>query len=202
MLADKNSIVSRQMELNKAVRLVLIGNIVLLVPNFRRGHINALIASLHRPQGPLDVLIEMKIDLFEYADFPDYLRLDQERTPRKKRNFTDLVISAVIALEEANRYGIKPPTLVDASRVIQQVWTIEEQYLRIQGAYLGITLCNPDQLAEKVRGHDGVIVEEEHIVGAAAESVTHTDIAARGKSQVGRIPYEPYLGGGFRELVC
>ena len=45
-------------------------------------------------------------------------------------------------------------------------------------------------------------VEEEHIVGAAAESVTHTDIAARGKSQVGRIPYEPYLGGGFRELVC
>src|SRR5258708_16309508 len=97
MLADKNSIVSRQMELNKAVRLVLIGNIVLLVPNFRRGHINALIASLHRPQGPLDVLIEMKIYLFEYADFPDYLRLNQYRTPRKKPTLTHLATSAVTA---------------------------------------------------------------------------------------------------------
>src|SRR5947209_10090609 len=96
MLPGKNHIGARQLKLNETIPLVPIGNVVLLVPNFRGWNIECLVSSFQHAQRPLNILIEMEVYFFHDTNFADYLSLDQERAAGKKRNFAKFVISAVI----------------------------------------------------------------------------------------------------------
>ena len=137
-----------------------------------------------RFQSPVEVIEIAKVILVHQSDLFQDGALDEERRSRDVGQIAGVIVLAVILFAMSDQESLCQPRDGACTGAVQHVVLSVLVYLRTHHAGIAGAFRRCDKQRKRVRFHDRVVVQQEHVVGVCCKGMAHALVAAPDESHV------------------